>query len=101
MTEKSDYQALLRRTCTLTPAQRLVVLLYAFCEADRGGVVRQTGRDLAQQLGMTPTVFSRLRKQLVQTGWLEESERFAHISYFRLSPQALGERTVVPMRRAM
>lgn len=101
MKNKGEYQALLRRTCDLTPAQRLVLMLYAVSEADRGGVVRETGRDLAQQLGITPTVFSRLRKQLVQSGWLEESERFAHISYYRLSPQALGERTVVPMRPAM
>ncbi|MEY9878191.1 DNA-binding MarR family transcriptional regulator [Streptacidiphilus sp. MAP12-33] len=101
MTSKSDYKALLRRTHDLTPAQRLVVMLYALSDSDRGGVVRETGQDLAEQLGMTPTVFSRIRKQLVEAGWLEQSEKFAHITYFRLSPQALGEQTVVPMRRAI
>ncbi|WP_037599622.1 helix-turn-helix domain-containing protein [Streptacidiphilus rugosus] len=101
MTEKNEYRALLCRTSDLTPAQRLVIMLYALSHSDRGGVVRETGQALAEQLGMTPTVFSRIRKQLVQAGWLEESEKFAHITYFRLSPQALGEQTVVPMRRAI
>ncbi|MEZ0069934.1 DNA-binding MarR family transcriptional regulator [Streptacidiphilus sp. MAP12-20] len=101
MTEASDIRALLRRTGELTPTQRLVVMLYALSATDRGGVVRETGRDLASQLNMTPTVFSRMRKQLVFLGWLEESEKFAHIAYFRLSPRALGEQVVVPMRRAI
>jgi DNA-binding MarR family transcriptional regulator len=101
MTSTSDLKALLHRTSDLTPAQRLVVMLYALSAGDRGGVVRETGQDLADQLGMTPTVFSRIRKQLVQAGWLEESEKFAHITYFRLSPHALGEQTVIPMRRAI
>lgn len=101
MRDTCEFLALLRRTCDLMPAQRLVIVLCAVSEADRGGVVHETGRGLAQQLGMTPTVFSRLRKRLVRRGWLEELERFAHISYYRLSSRALGEGTVVPMRRAM
>lgn len=101
MTRSSDYKALLCRTGDLTPTQRLIVMLYALSASDRSGVVRETGQDLAEQLSMTPTVFSRVRKQLVTAGWLEESERFAHIAYYRLSPQALGEQNVIPMRRAI
>jgi DNA-binding MarR family transcriptional regulator len=85
----------------LTPAQRIVVMLYCLSESDRAGVVVQTGQDLARQAGMSPTTFSRVRRQLVEAGWLEPSRKFAHITYFRLSPHALGEPPVVAVRRVI
>ncbi|GHB57725.1 hypothetical protein GCM10010377_55970 [Streptomyces viridiviolaceus] len=42
----------------------------------------------------------RTRRQVVEAGWLEESERLAHISYYRLSAKSTGEDVVVPLRRA-
>jgi hypothetical protein len=51
-------------------------------------------------VGMFPTVFSRMRRQVVEAGWLEETERLAHISYYRLSAKSTGEEIVVPLRRA-
>ncbi|MEZ0095297.1 helix-turn-helix domain-containing protein [Streptacidiphilus sp. EB129] len=100
-TEKNIIVSVLGRSSDLTPVQRLVVVLYALSSTDRGGVVRKTGQDLAAELGMTPSTFSRTRKQLVDAGWLELSEKFAHIAYYRLAPRALGESTVVQMRPAM
>lgn len=67
---------------------------------DRAGAVVETGANLAQLVGMSPTVFSRTRRQFVDAGWLEESERLAHISYYRLSQKSTGEQVVVPLRRA-
>ncbi|MFE9679466.1 hypothetical protein ACFYO5_36075 [Streptomyces sp. NPDC006259] len=54
------------------------------------------GANLAKLVGMSPTVFSRTRRQVVEAGWLEESERLAHISYYRLSAKSTGEDVVVP-----
>ena len=90
----------LHRTAGMTANQRLVVMLYAVHPTDRGGAVIDTGANLAQLVGMSPTVFSRTRRQVVEAGWLEESERLAHISYYRLSEKSTGEDVVVPLRRA-
>lgn len=49
---------------------------------------------------ISPKVFSRTRRQVIEAGWLEESERLAHIHYYRLSPKATGENVVVEFRRA-
>jgi hypothetical protein len=49
---------------------------------------------------MAPPVFSRTRKQVIALGWLEETEKIGHIKYYRIVPGRLGERVVVPLRRA-
>jgi hypothetical protein len=90
----------LHRTAGMTANQRLVVMLYAMHPTDRAGAVIETGAKLAELVGMSPTVFSRTRRQVVEAGWLEESERLAHISYYRLSAKCTGQDVVVPLRRA-
>ena len=75
-------------------------MLYAVHPTDRVGAVIETGATLAKLVGMSPTVFSRTRRQVVEAGWLEESERLAHISYYRLSQKSTGDQIVVPLRRA-
>jgi hypothetical protein len=98
--DKRKLLDVLHRTSGMTANQRLVVMLYAMHPADRSGAVIETGANLAKLVGMSPTVFSRTRRQVVEAGWLEESERLAHIRYYRLSPKSTGEDTVVPLRRA-
>ncbi|MFJ3309429.1 replication initiation protein, RepL2 [Streptomyces sp. NPDC086549] len=91
---------LLEHTAGLPANQRLILMLYAAHPTDRAGTVGKTAAELADILGMSPTVFSRTRRQIVESGWLEESERLGHIRYYRLSPKATGEEVVVPLRRA-
>lgn len=91
---------LLGHTAGLPANQRLILMLYAAHPTDRAGTVSKTAAELADILGMSPTVFSRTRRQIVESGWLEESERLGHIRYYRLSPKATGEEVVVPLRRA-
>jgi DNA-binding MarR family transcriptional regulator len=91
---------LLEHTAGLPANQRLILMLYAAHPTDRAGTVSKTAAELADVLGMSPTVFSRTRRQIVESGWLEESERLGHIRYYRLSPKATGEEVVVPLRRA-
>ncbi|WP_081241053.1 replication initiation protein, RepL2 [Streptomyces viridosporus] len=91
---------LLQRTAGMTANQRLVVMLYALHPTDRAGAVLETAANLAELVGMSPSVFSRTRRQVVEAGWLEESDRLAHIKYYRLSPKATGENVVVALRRA-
>ncbi|MEU4489926.1 replication initiation protein, RepL2 [Streptomyces purpurascens] len=67
---------------------------------DRAGAVVETGANLAKAVGMSPTELSRTRRRVVEAGWLEESERLAHISYCRLSAKSTREDIVVPLRRA-
>lgn len=84
----------------MTGNQRLVVMLYALHPTDRSGTVVETAADLAKLVGLSPTVFSRTRRQIVDTGWLEETQRIGHIRYYRLSAEASGESVVLELRRA-
>ncbi|MEU5282147.1 replication initiation protein, RepL2 [Streptomyces asoensis] len=76
-------------------------MLYAMHPTDRAGAVIETGAKLAELVGLSPTVFSCTRRQVVEAGWLEETERLPHISYYRLSPKSTGEVVVVLLRRAV
>ncbi|MEV0244923.1 replication initiation protein, RepL2 [Streptomyces sp. NPDC050674] len=67
---------------------------------DRSGAVLETAANLAKLVGMAAPVFSRTRKQVIEAGWLEETERLGHIRYYRLDPKRMGENVVVPLRRA-
>ncbi|MEV6808953.1 replication initiation protein, RepL2 [Streptomyces sp. NPDC017405] len=91
---------LLEKTVGMTANQRLVVMLYALHPTDRSGAVLETAANLAKLVGMAPPVFSRTRKQVIEAGWLEETERIGHIRYYRLDPKRMGENVVVPLRRA-
>lgn len=98
--EKHKNLQLLERTAGMTANQRLVVMLYALHPTDRSGAVLETAATLAKLVGMAAPVFSRTRKQVIEAGWLEETEKIGHIKYYRLDPRRLGENVVVPLRRA-
>lgn len=89
----------LRRTKELPPNQRLVLQLYAIMPKEPGGAVRTTARELAEdELGWTPTLFSRVRGQLVEDGWLEFVDKLSNSPIYRLGERATGQRTVIPLR---
>lgn len=67
---------------------------------DRAGAVIGTGANPAKRVGMSPTVFSRTRRQVVEAGRLEDSDRLAHISHCRLSAKCTGEDVVILLWRA-
>ncbi|MFF5499830.1 replication initiation protein, RepL2 [Streptomyces aquilus] len=98
--DKQQNLRLLEATAGMTANQRLVVMLYALHPTDRSGAVLETAAQLAKLVGMAPPVFSRTRKQVIALGWLEETEKIGHIKYYRITPGRLGERVVVPLRRA-
>ncbi|AKJ15885.1 replication initiation protein, RepL2 (plasmid) [Streptomyces incarnatus] len=98
--DKQKNLKLLEKTAGMSANQRLVVMLYALHPTDRSGAVLETAANLAKLVGMAPPVFSRTRKQVIEAGWLEETERIGHIKYYRLDPKRLGENVVVPLRRA-
>ncbi|HWU11007.1 replication initiation protein, RepL2 [Streptomyces sp. NPDC006692] len=102
MTTNGDPVAreVLRRTKGLKPNQRLIMQLYAVMPKEFTGAVKQTATSLAGELGMTPTLFSRVRGQLAKEGWLEEVDRISNSPIFRLGEKATGERTVIPLRSA-
>jgi hypothetical protein len=98
--DKQKNLELLEKTAGMSANQRLVVMLYALHPTDRSGAVLETAANLAKLVGMAPPVFSRTRKQVIEAGWLEETERIGHIKYYRLDPKRMGENVVVPLRRA-
>jgi hypothetical protein len=98
--DKQKNLELLEKTVGMTANQRLVVMLYALHPTDRSGAVFETAANLAKLVGMAPPVFSRTRKQVIEAGWLEETERLGHIKYYRLDPKRMGENVVIPLRRA-
>lgn len=87
-----DVIYLLRRTGEgmgskrLSPNQRLVVLLYASSEQDQNGTVIIRATELAATVGMTASVLSRTRKELVELGWLEEAGSVGRVKLYRLNP---------------
>ncbi|MER5601978.1 replication initiation protein, RepL2 [Streptomyces sp. NPDC002265] len=98
--DKRENLRLLEKTAGMSANQRLVVMLYALHPTDRSGAVLETAANLAKLVGMAAPVFSRTRKQVIEAGWLEETERIGHIKYYRLEPKRLGQSVVVPLRRA-
>ncbi|MER6539672.1 replication initiation protein, RepL2 [Streptomyces sp900105755] len=98
--DKHENLRLLETTAGMSANQRLVVMLYALHPTDRSGAVLETAANLAKLVGMAAPVFSRTRKQVIEAGWLEETERIGHIKYYRLEPKRLGQNVVVPLRRA-
>lgn len=95
-----DLRALLGRAKDLSPNQRLLLAFYGTLPAGKQGT-EQTGQALALEMGWAPTVFSRIRTELVEGGWLDEYGRFNNVRYYRLSDQAMGRRSkVVRLRRA-
>ncbi|MGA5823862.1 replication initiation protein, RepL2 [Kitasatospora sp. NPDC094028] len=87
-----SFGELLRRTHNLTANQRLLVVLYNDPElVGRNGVIEQSAKDLAGIVGWSPTMFSRIRQQLVDAGWLEQSGGRAQVKFFRLTPTAHGQ----------
>jgi DNA-binding MarR family transcriptional regulator len=87
-----DVIYLLRRTGEglgskrLSPNQRLVVILYASSEQTADGTVVIRATELAATVGMTASVLSRTRKELVELGWLEESGSVGRVKLYRLNP---------------
>lgn len=77
--DKQKLLDVLNRTAGMTANQRLVVMLYAMHPTDPAGAVTETGVNVAALVGMSPAVFSRTRRQVIEAGWLEESDRLAHI----------------------
>ncbi len=98
--DKHKNLELLEKTAGMTANQRLVVMLYALHPTDRSGAVLETAANLAKLVGMAAPVFSRTRKQVIEAGWLEETERIGHIRYYRLDPKRMGEKVVIHLRRA-
>jgi DNA-binding MarR family transcriptional regulator len=102
--DKQDFVRFLQTTADRTATERLILLTYVTLSSDeRGGIVNKTGVELAKLLNLAPTVFSRLRRQLVEDGYLEESpqHRLGNIRYYRLTAKvSRGSGTVViPLRR--
>lgn len=100
---REEIVELLKRTSDLPPLQRIIVMLYASKDQTDAGTVVETGTALADELGMLSQLFTRVRRQLIEGGWLEEDTalRIGKVRYYRLTDKA-GPRpsNVVPLRPA-
>jgi hypothetical protein len=92
--DKGDLLALMKRANELSPQEKNMVLLYAVMGDDHG-YVEETATCMAEQMGIAVTTFSKMRKGLVEKGWLVMAKKAANIRYFCLSDEAYGLRTVV------
>lgn len=97
VTNADDVIYLLRKTGEglgskrLSPNQRLVVLLYGSSTQTADGTVVIRATELAATVGMTASVLSRTRKELVELGWLEESGSVGRVKLYRLNPALAPE----------
>ncbi|MCD9145919.1 hypothetical protein [Streptomyces albireticuli] len=91
---------LLRSTGDLPPLQRLVLIQYSLTDQDETGTVRRSSKELAAEVQMSPQLHSRVRRALIEAGWLEENEaaRIGNVRYYRLARR--GPSNVVPLRSA-
>ncbi|MFD7961329.1 replication initiation protein, RepL2 [Streptomyces zaomyceticus] len=89
-----DVQYLLQKTgeAKLNPNQRIVVMLYASSPQKPDGTVETKATDLARTAGMTPPVLSRTRRELVDAGWLEATQKFGRVQIYRLVPGIFADR---------
>ena len=94
---REDVRRLMRVTSPLAPNQRIVVILYASHDQDPdSGAVPVDAKELAAEINMDPSLFSRLRGQLVERGWMEKIDDTV---YYRLTAKADGSDNVLPLRR--
>lgn len=99
---REQFHDFLNNTRELTATQRLILMTYWLSADDPTGVLVKTGVDIAELLNLRPTVFSRLRRQLVAEGYLEESarHRLGNIRYYGLTRKTTGgDNVVIPLRR--
>ncbi|MFD5437361.1 replication initiation protein, RepL2 [Kitasatospora sp. NPDC127067] len=94
---REDVRKIMRLTSALAPNQRQVVMLYASHDQDpSSGAVPLDAKELAAEINMDPSLFSRLRGQLVERGWMEKIDDTV---YYRLTSKADGNDNVLPLRR--
>jgi DNA-binding MarR family transcriptional regulator len=94
---RGELRTLMHRARDLTPMERNMVMLYALAE-NKSGYVDERAQDLAVELGVAATVFSRVRKSLVVKGWLQQARSEANIRYYCLSDYAYGRQSVRLLR---
>ncbi|MEV4560008.1 replication initiation protein, RepL2 [Kitasatospora sp. NPDC049285] len=94
----NELRGLLRRSNAMGPNQRLLLAFYSALPPGEDGTQR-TAQKLAEEMGWAPTFFSRIRKELVEAGLLEEYSKFNNIPYYRLSSRALGRKGKVVQLR--
>ncbi|MEU8764284.1 winged helix-turn-helix domain-containing protein [Streptomyces sp. NPDC048659] len=92
--DAEDVQYLLRKTgaAKLNPNQRIVVMLYAASPQKPDGTVETQATELAKIAGMSPPVLSRTRRELVDAGWLEPTQKFGRVQVYRLVPAIFTDR---------
>ncbi|MFC9297072.1 replication initiation protein, RepL2 [Streptomyces sp. NPDC057011] len=96
---RAEVQRVLRETGDLPPLQRLLLVLYAVSDTDEIGTVHATGAELAAEASMSPQLLSRVRRELISGGWLEESgERLGNMRFYRRTDKTTGRQTVTPLR---
>ncbi|WP_432034463.1 replication initiation protein, RepL2 [Streptomyces antibioticus] len=94
---------LLKLTSALPPLQRILILAYAAADQDETGTVLETGVKIAEDIGMSVQLFSRVRRELIGSGWLEEDvpARIGNVRYYRLTEKAAGQASnVIALRSA-
>ncbi|MGV9267473.1 replication initiation protein, RepL2 [Kitasatospora sp. NPDC003701] len=87
----TELRAVIGRSKDLGPNQRLLLAFYGTLPPGEEGT-QQTAQALAAEIGWAPTFFSRVRRDLVREGLLDEYHKFNNIKYYRLSSKALGGR---------
>ncbi|MFD8631961.1 replication initiation protein, RepL2 [Streptomyces sp. NPDC059533] len=96
---RAEVRRILRETGGLPPLQRLLLVQYAVSDTDEIGTVHATGAEPAAEAAMSPQLFSRVRRELISGGWLEESgERLGNMRFYRRTDRTTGRQTVTPLR---
>lgn len=97
--ERGLVSQVLSGTKGLPPVARLVLARYASStKMTPEGTVMELAKEMAEDLGMTATQFSRERKKLIALGYLEEDRamRLGTVSHFKININGVTARPKQP-----
>ncbi|MCU4750262.1 MarR family transcriptional regulator [Streptomyces sp. G-5] len=71
------------------PGADFRVLTYYMTRAPLGDAIRETGKDISQELGLHSGSFSKSIKRLRDGAWLELAYTVGKVSFYRVGPRLL------------
>jgi DNA-binding MarR family transcriptional regulator len=92
-----ELDALQTRISGLSHLKQNILMTYAILGGLENSVER-TAAELAERIGVAAPHFSRARRELENSNWLEHTHNEGQVRFFRLGPAATGHNVVVPLK---
>ncbi|MBE8478418.1 MarR family transcriptional regulator [Streptomyces sp. 3R004] len=84
--DKERVRAITRKSSGFTPAEKFMVLWFIGASPPGMDPVHRTGKDIAEEVGMTPDALARIMKKLARHRLIVETGKLGRIKLYRISP---------------